>query len=192
MGELKELADEMEACWICASIGEGEITLETINNWSGRLSVLLERQAQWPSDGLSTRNPAPNAAQPAMPSGPPFNLNVGVSGPLQSVAPPQASADPIGWVFQHDETGRMTFCENDGINNPENFVRNNPRFALVSPAFAHAPVQASAVPDGWKDPTGFSAEMVKDEAENWTRRETGKEMLLNYAKFLAASPEVPK
>ena len=44
-----------------------------------------------------------------------------------------------------------------------------------------------AVADGWKDPTGFSAEMVKDEAENWTRRETGKEMLLNYAKFLAAS-----
>lgn len=38
----------------------------------------------------------------------------------------------------------------------------------------------------WKDPTGFSAEMVLDEANNWTRRETGKEMLLNYAAMLAA------
>lgn len=35
-----------------------------------------------------------------------------------------------------------------------------------------------------KDPTGFSAEMVRDEANNWTRRETGKEMLLNYADVL--------
>jgi len=48
--------------------------------------------------------------------------------------------------------------------------------------------QASAVPDGWKDPTGFSAEMVKDEAEQWTHRETGKKMLLNYAKFLSPHP----
>lgn len=38
--ELKELADEVEACWLCASNGDGEITLETINNWSGRLSKL--------------------------------------------------------------------------------------------------------------------------------------------------------
>lgn len=32
----------MEACWICASIGDGEITLETINHWSGRLSAILD------------------------------------------------------------------------------------------------------------------------------------------------------
>jgi len=42
--KLMELADEMEACWICASIGEGEITLETINNWSGRLSAILDAE----------------------------------------------------------------------------------------------------------------------------------------------------
>jgi len=46
---LKELADEVEACWICASNGEGEITLETINNWSGRLAML----AAAPSPGES-------------------------------------------------------------------------------------------------------------------------------------------
>ena len=42
--KLRELADEMEACWICASIDEGEITLETINNWSGRLSAILDTE----------------------------------------------------------------------------------------------------------------------------------------------------
>lgn len=42
--KLRELADEMEACWVCASIGEGEITLETINNWSGRLSAILDAE----------------------------------------------------------------------------------------------------------------------------------------------------
>jgi hypothetical protein len=46
---LKELADEVAACWICASNGEGEITLETINNWSGRLAML----AAAPSPGES-------------------------------------------------------------------------------------------------------------------------------------------
>lgn len=40
--------------------------------------------------------------------------------------------------------------------------------------------------NSWKDPTGFSAEMVLDEAENWTTRHTGKQMLLNYAAFLAS------
>ena len=40
-----------------------------------------------------------------------------------------------------------------------------------------------------KDPTGFSAEMVLDEANNWTRRETGKEMLLNYGSILKAREE---
>ena len=43
---------------------------------------------------------------------------------------------PIGWIFQHDETGRMTFCENDGVNNPENFAKNNPRYTLCGPAFS--------------------------------------------------------
>lgn len=42
--KLRELADEMEACWICASNGDGEITLETINNWSGRLSSILDAE----------------------------------------------------------------------------------------------------------------------------------------------------
>ena len=45
------------------------------------------------------------------------------------------SSEPIGWVYQHDETGRMTFCENDGINTPEVFQRLNPRHTLCGPAY---------------------------------------------------------
>jgi hypothetical protein len=39
--------------------------------------------------------------------------------------------------------------------------------------------------EGWKEPTGFSVGMILDEANNWARRETGKQMLLNYAAFMA-------
>lgn len=38
----------------------------------------------------------------------------------------------------------------------------------------------------WKDPTGFSSQSIRDEANNWTQRHTGKEMLLNYAACLEA------
>jgi hypothetical protein len=41
-----------------------------------------------------------------------------------------------------------------------------------------------------EDPDGFDADMVRDEANNWTKRETGKQMLLNYAALLQAAPEV--
>lgn len=66
-------------------------------------------------------------------------------------------------------------------------------------AFTMAVFKADDVPEGtdlytqparsgvvreWKDQTGFSAEGIRDEANNWTRRETGKEMLLNYAAAL--------
>jgi len=51
-------------------------------------------------------------------------------------------------------------------------------------ALQSAPSAAVSVPD---DPDGFSAAMVLDEANNWTSRATGKQMLLNYAAFLAAA-----
>ena len=59
---------------------------------------------------------------------------------------------PDAWDFQHDETGRMTILENDGVNNPENFVKNNPRFRLVGELYRHK----QATP-----PTGLSAEEVE-------------------------------
>ena len=49
------------------------------------------------------------------------------------------SADPIGWVYQHEDTGLMTFCENDGINTPEVFQRLNPRHVLCGPAYTTRP-----------------------------------------------------
>lgn len=39
----------------------------------------------------------------------------------------------------------------------------------------------------WEDPTGFDVRMVLDEANNWTKRETGKQMLMNYAAFLKST-----
>jgi|SRR6185312_7478050 len=52
---------------------------------------------------------------------------------------------PVGWIFQHEETGRMSFCENDGVNNAKNFAKNNPRHVLCSPAFTAPPIDLAAV-----------------------------------------------
>ena len=41
----------------------------------------------------------------------------------------------------------------------------------------------------FKDPTGFSIEMMLDEANHWTKRGTGKQMILNYAALIAAHLE---
>jgi hypothetical protein len=76
------------------------------------------------------------------------------------------SAVPFGWVFQHGDTGLMCFCENDGVNNPENFAANNPRHHLCGPAYAHPPAQATQVNllyeamDGRKIPYSIPAEPV--------------------------------
>ncbi len=60
--------------------------------------------------------------------------------PEQPPAPGEAElplgTDPVAWTFQHEDTGRMTTLENDGINNPENFVANNPRFVLCEPLYS--------------------------------------------------------
>ena len=54
---------------------------------------------------------------------------------------------PDGWMFQHDETGRMTTCENDGINNKDNFAKNNPRWQYVGELYA-LPATAPAKSEG--------------------------------------------
>jgi hypothetical protein len=43
----------------------------------------------------------------------------------------QPEQEPVAWMFQHGETGRMSFVSNDGMNNPELFLAMNPRYALV-------------------------------------------------------------
>ncbi len=45
------------------------------------------------------------------------------------------AGEPEAWMFQHDETGRMTICPNDGVNTPKVFAELNPRYALIGPLY---------------------------------------------------------
>ena len=50
----------------------------------------------------------------------------------------QPEQEPVAWMFEHDETGRMNYVSNDGIHNPTMFLEMNPRYALVCPLYAHS------------------------------------------------------
>ena len=47
--------------------------------------------------------------------------------------------EPVAWLFQHDETGRMNYVSNDGIHDPTMFLGMNPRYALVCPLYTTPP-----------------------------------------------------
>ena len=47
--------------------------------------------------------------------------------------------EPVAWMFQHDETGRMNYVSNDGIHDPTMFLGMNPRYALVCPLYTSPP-----------------------------------------------------
>jgi hypothetical protein len=47
--------------------------------------------------------------------------------------------EPVAWMFQHDETGRMNYVSNDGLHNPSTFLEMNPRYALVCPLYTTPP-----------------------------------------------------
>jgi len=47
--------------------------------------------------------------------------------------------EPVAWMFQHDETGRMNYVSNDGVHNPSTFLEMNPRYALVCPLYTTPP-----------------------------------------------------
>ena len=47
--------------------------------------------------------------------------------------------EPVAWMFQHDETGRMNYVSNDGIHDPTMFLGINPRYALVCPLYTTPP-----------------------------------------------------
>lgn len=51
----------------------------------------------------------------------------------------EQQAEPVAWMFQHDETGRMNYVGNDGIHNPTTFIEMNPRYALVCPLYTTPP-----------------------------------------------------
>jgi hypothetical protein len=51
----------------------------------------------------------------------------------------QPEQEPVAWMFQHEETGRMTYVSNDGIHDPTIFLETNPRYALVCPLYTTPP-----------------------------------------------------
>ena len=58
----------------------------------------------------------------------------------------QPEQEPVAWMFQHDETGRMNYVSNDGMNTPKLFLKGNPRYALVCPLYT-APPAAQPEPE---------------------------------------------
>ena len=51
----------------------------------------------------------------------------------------QPEQEPVAWMFQHEETGRMNYVSNDGIHDPTMFLGMNPRYALVCPLYTTPP-----------------------------------------------------
>ena len=51
----------------------------------------------------------------------------------------QPEQEPVAWMFQHNETGRMSYVSNDGLHNPTTFIEMNPRYALVCPLYTTPP-----------------------------------------------------
>ena len=57
---------------------------------------------------------------------------------LEALAQPKEQ-EPVAWMFQHEETGRMNYVSNDGIHDPTMFLGMNPRYALVCPLYTTPP-----------------------------------------------------
>lgn len=98
-------------------------------------------------------------------------------------------AECMGWVFQHEDTGRMTFCPNDGVNNPSIFVEINTGYALCGPAYTRP---APAVVDGNAVADQLRRELADDKGWDYTEYEKGriaeKERCIS---LLASSPTTP-
>ena len=47
------------------------------------------------------------------------------------------SQEPVAWIFQNDETGRMTFAESQQIEH--NWEKANPRYKKINPLYTHPP-----------------------------------------------------
>jgi hypothetical protein len=50
----------------------------------------------------------------------------------------------VAWMFQHEETGRMSYVSNDGMNTPALFLSMNPRYTLVCVLYGN-PVDDTAL-----------------------------------------------
>jgi hypothetical protein len=73
--------------------------------------------------------------------------------------------EPVAWMFQHDETGRMNYVSNDGIHNPTMFLEMNPRYALVCPLYTTPPQcsESFGKPSAWVGLTNNELQPIADE-----------------------------
>jgi hypothetical protein len=74
--------------------------------------------------------------------------------------------EPVAWMFQHDETGRMNYVSNDGIHNPTMFLEMNPRYALVCALYTTPPQrsESSGKPSAWVGLTDEDKKQMAKEA----------------------------
>ena len=49
-----------------------------------------------------------------------------------------SKTEPVAWEYQNGETGLMAVLSNDGINNPDNFGKNNPGHVYIGPLYRSA------------------------------------------------------
>ena len=70
----------------------------------------------------------------------------------------EQQAEPVAWMFEHSETGRINYVSNDGMT-PELFLKTNLRYALVCPLYAAPPQRP------WVDLTDEDWGWVADKKE---------------------------
>jgi hypothetical protein len=67
---------------------------------------------------------------------------------LFELLPKELEQEPVAWMFQHDETGRMTYVSNDGLHDTTIFLEMNPRYALVCSLYTTPPQRKPLT--GWQ------------------------------------------
>lgn len=71
----------------------------------------------------------------------------------------QPEQEPVAWMFQHDETGRMNYVSNDGMHTPELFLKANPQYALVCSLYTTPPQRP------WQGLTNEDWEQIHDKKD---------------------------
>jgi DNA-directed RNA polymerase specialized sigma24 family protein len=98
---------------------------------------------------------------------------------LAALLKSREDAKPVAWVRR-----TIRYKAVDGRREGEIVVSEAQVYFDDIPLYEHPPAESGEAK--WKDPTGFSPWSIREEANNWTQRHTGKEMLLNYAACLDA------
>lgn len=75
--------------------------------------------------------------------------------------------EPVAWMFQHDETGRMNYVSNDGRHTPDLFLKTNLRYALVCPLYTTPP---AAQPQQQATYWQAEAERYASNTDYWRKR----------------------